>query len=217
MVTEINARTISDAWVEVLRSTLRGVPTKVIASGTERMTLEHPNVVLTNINMPFVDMIPQGSKFCDQGALEAYAMQLQTGNNLNGFEYTYGERLRKYGDAQIDQIDLIIKHLQQNPESRQAIAITWRPMVDAKRAGDVPCMLLCDFVIRQGQLNLTVYFRSHDIYGAFPSNAYGLARLMETVARFTGNEVGRLSIISNKAHIYDTDLAAARMVTGCPA
>jgi thymidylate synthase len=211
---EINARTIADAWGEVLRAVLvHGSQQDVVADNENRNTIEYPGILLVNIAMPFRCMIPAGSKF-DKHALENYAAQLWSGENPTGFAYTYGERLRNYEG--LDQLRVVMDQLKKDPTSRREVAITWNPFSDCTDFV-VPCMILTDWKLRHGQLNLTVYFRSHDMFGAWPSNCYGLAKLMERMASEIGAEVGRLSIVSSAAHIYEHDVNAAKMVAGCSA
>ena len=140
----------------------------------------------------------------DLPGLEKYAEQLLSDEN-NGFDYTYGERLRLYPDTggiyKMDQIDFLIGRLKDNPTTRRAIAITWVPEWDAI-GHHVPCLQLIDFLFRGGKLNLTAYFRSHDIERAYPCNLYGLNKLLEYVAREAGMEPGSITTISASAHIY---------------
>jgi thymidylate synthase len=49
---------------------------------------------------------------------------------------------------------------------------------------------------------MTAFFRSHDLAQAWPSNIYGLAKLLEYVANEVGIEVGSITTISASAHIY---------------
>ncbi len=58
-------------------------------------------------------------------------------------------------------------------------------------------------------MHLTAYFRSHDIYRAWASNAYGLRALQGEIATTLGAEAGELAILSHSAHIYAHDWARA--------
>ena len=133
--------------------------------------------------------------------LNKYAEQLLSPENP-GFDYTYGERLFAFsieGQA-ANQINYIIRKLKQEPSSRRAIAVTWD--MDDQSRQHVPCLQLIDFLFRGGKLNLTAYFRSHDIERAYPCNLYGLNKLLEYVAREAGMEPDSITTISASAHIY---------------
>jgi thymidylate synthase len=66
-------------------------------------------------------------------------------------------------------------------------------------------MIVDDFKLRDGSLHLSIFFRSHDFAGAYPANLYGLARLLEYVAREVDAEPGSISTTSASAHIYEHD------------
>jgi len=136
-----------------------------------------------------------------------------------GFVYTYFERLRKrwsrlakvtfqsfendkiVDSEKMDQIEEVIRLLIKSPMTRRAVATTWIPSVDL-RSSEVPCLNWLKFY-NTGVLNLSVVFRSHDIFGAYISNLYGLSRLLEYVSIRTGIEMGSLTIFSADAH-YNT-------------
>lgn len=195
----IRASSISDAWsrgVNLIWSSGKQIVDERGSHIKELMNLE---IV---IETPFVDMIPEDTSW-NLERLEEYATQLISGENPQGFEYTYGQRLRDY-NGEVDQIQYAIEKLKANPSSRRAIAITWMPMVDTK-VDEVPCMMLTDFKIRDGRVHLTTLFRSHDFAGAYPANLYGLSKLLEYVAKGIGCEPGVITTISISAHIYEHD------------
>ncbi len=139
-----------------------------------------------------------------------------------GFEYTYGERLRSWKvpadaissdsssdrptnhSAPIDQLEQVIRRLKASPSTRRATAVTWIPPVDNSR-DEVPCMIVDDFKLRDGRLNLAIFFRSHDFAGAYPANLYGLAKVLQFVSGEIGAIPGSISTTSASAHIYDHD------------
>ena len=134
-----------------------------------------------------------------------------------GFAYTYFERLRKrwsrlskntfqslegtevVDSEYIDQISEVIKLLVSNPNTRRAVCTTWIPSIDLKQE-NCPCLNWLDFYNINGELHLSVVFRSHDVFGAYVSNLYGLARLLEYVAVRTGLTVGTLNVLSANGH-----------------
>ncbi|MGV8176146.1 MAG: thymidylate synthase, partial [Methanothrix sp.] len=154
---------------------------------------------------PYIEMIPAGYSW-NEARLEEYAGQLLSGNNP-GFEYTYGERLRAWalpGMPPLDQIEQAVLRLRSSSSTRRATAVTWIAPVDSSKE-EVPCMIVDDFKLRDGRLNLSVFFRSHDFAGAYPANLYGLARLLQLVAGEVGAEPGAISTTSSSAHIYEHD------------
>jgi thymidylate synthase len=134
-----------------------------------------------------------------------------------GFEYTYGSRLRAWGAGYVlpprevdlkpialDQLDYIIRELRRDRSSRRAIAVTWVPPVDEETESP-PCMMSFHAMIRGDRLSAFVPYRSHDWFGAYPANAYGLTGVMEYLAGELECGLGNLVCFSESAHIYWSD------------
>ena len=196
----IRARSISDAWRRGLNLIWRQGQEITDERGTRIRELLSMQVVVED---PYQEMIPKEYSWNEE-RLEEYAGQLLSGVNP-GFEYTYGERLRAWslpGVPPLDQIEQAIRRLKESSATRRATAVTWIPPVDTAK-DEVPCMIVDDFKLRDGRLNLVVFFRSHDFAGAYPANLYGLARVLQYVAREAGAEPGSISTTSASAHIYE--------------
>lgn len=149
--------------------------------------------------------VPEGY-FWSGEKLELYSKQFLS-KDLQGFIYTYGNRLRQHFQG-IDQIQEAIKRLKNCEESRRAISVTWDPVLDTQN-DEVPCMMLVDLKIRNEKLNVTGLWRSHDIYGAWFPNAVGLTNLAQYAAGELGMTVGTLTIHSISAHIYEVNFDEA--------
>ena len=201
----IKVPTIKTGWETLVK--------KVIKKGVEikdergSLTKELLNTVVM-VKNPLDIEAPEGY-FWSGEKLEKYAEQFLS-NDKQGFVYTYGNRLRKHFDD-VDQIQEAIERLKNFKESRRAISITWDPTVDTKN-NEVPCMILVDFKVRNGKLNTTGLWRSHDIYGAWFPNAVGLSHLAQYAAKEVGVGVGTLTIHSISAHIYEVNFEEAERV-----
>ena len=198
----IRADSISEAWQRGLALIWRQGAEITDQRGTKIKEILSLQMVVED---PYRDMIPPGYSWNEE-RLEEYARQLLSGDNP-GFEYTYGERLRAWalpGCASLDQIEQAIARLRASSSTRRATAVTWIAPLDSNRE-EVPCMIVDDFKLRDGQLHLSIFFRSHDFAGAYPANLYGLARLLQYVAGEVGAEPGSISTTSSSAHIYEHD------------
>ncbi|MHC1631654.1 MAG: thymidylate synthase [Methanotrichaceae archaeon] len=199
----IRARTITEAWYRGLNLIWRQGYEICDERDTKTREILDLQVMVED---PFKDMISDDYSW-NQARLEEYARQLISGQNP-GFEYTYGERLRSWAvpgaREPVDQIERLIGHLKSKPNTRRATAVTLIPPVDSAKA-EIPCMIVDDFKIREGRLNLTAFFRSHDFAGAYPANLYGLSRLLKYVSEKTNTEPGSIVTLSASAHIYDHD------------
>ena len=205
MVLMLKVPTIKNGWESLVKRIMKdGVE---ITDERGSVTKEILNTMV-NIKNPMDSESPKGY-FWTGEKLDKYSEQFLS-SDKQGFIYTYGNRLRAHFDC-IDQIQEAIGRLNNFKESRRAISITWDPTVDTKN-DEVPCMMLVDFKIRDGKLNTTGLWRSHDIYGAWFPNAVGLSNLARYVAGEVGSEIGMLTIHSISAHIYEVNFDEAGRV-----
>jgi len=196
---ELRYATLKNVWPKVL-SEVFDKGQLVCIDGV--WTLELPHVLTTIISNPLDRTLPVNCGWSERVLLECYVPQLVLDFNP-GFTYSYGNRT-------FQQVNQIVEVLKEDCTSRHGVAVTWRPSdIDSS---DPPCMILMDFKIRKGMLHLTVYYRSHDLYGAAPANIFALSVLLEKRATELNVDVGTLTIVSNKGHIYATDLEKASRV-----
>jgi thymidylate synthase len=188
---------------------------KIIVDGKPVLTKEYPEPIINVVTDPHINMIPEGSKW-NTITLEEYSDQLLDADP-RGFAYTYGERLREYRPHSYtigcDQVAEIIEKLRSDRHTRQAVACTWMPHEDNDQDYP-PCMLVIDAKIRKNKLNLTTFFRSNDMFSAWPQNSYGLTKLQSYLCRALHATNGKLVFISSSAHIYEYDFQDACKLTG---
>jgi len=136
---------------------------------------------------------------------EVFAATLST-VPFKGYGYSYGERIFEHKG--INQLKWVIEKLRKNPHSKSATIGILMPGQDTK--GKVPCMCLLDFKIRNGKLNMTAVFRSHD-YGtkALP-NLIALGELMKKVSDEIKAPSGELICHSISAHIYENEYGSLK-------
>lgn len=134
--------------------------------------------------------------------LKKYMPQVTTPKEVEGLEYTYGQKLRNFRG--IDQIFEMIKQLKKENYTRRAVGVTWDIIKDYNNP-KCPCLNLVQTLVQDNKVYLTCYFRSHDIYAAYPRNAFALRKLQQIIAKKLDLNLGNLIIISNSAHIYERD------------
>lgn len=133
----------------------------------------------------------------------------------------YGYRWRKWFNY--DQIEAIVKHLQEQPNSRRAVLTMWDawPMAmdmngawkggDVEKAfsdgKDVPCNTNCFFGVRGDYLDMSVQCRSNDaVWGAHGANAVHFSVLLEYVAARLDLVPGTMYQYSFNYHLYPDNL-----------
>lgn len=127
----------------------------------------------------------------------------------DGFIYTYSERLQNYQGR--NQLIDIVNRLKQDMGSNRAVAVTFNPFLDNER-DDIPCLQLIQALVRNDKLILSVYFRSNDLYGAFPSNMMFLTYLGMKIADELDVQFDYIDYHCSSLHVYETDYEQALKV-----
>jgi len=119
------------------------------------------------------------------------------------FNAAYGNRWRRHFGT--DQLDVIIKALDANPECRRQVLGMWDPRHDlGLQSRDLPCNTQAYFQVDlDGKLQMMVTNRSNDlIWGAYGANAVHFSFLQEYIALGLGREVGMYYQTSFNTHFY---------------
>lgn len=199
---EIREQTISDAYTRIMHVVLRYGDLVEIPGYGE--TLEYYEPIMTHILRPDDVGTLADLPFSESFLIE-YSKELTDPTVGNDFAYTYAKRLFQYpGGDVIDQIAYMINCLNEDETSRRAIAVIRHPMIDIQTVNQ-PCLTTLKCHIFDGRLDMTAYFRSHDIHLGFPANAFGLAYLQQYILNELDNvdiQLGQLVIISDSPHVY---------------
>ena len=126
------------------------------------------------------------------------------GQTLSG---AYGYRWRQYWHK--DQLELLITHLKNEPNSRRAVLQMWdikdlEKIVSHPKSKDIPCNTQIYFKIQAGHLQMTVSCRSNDIiWGTYGANAVHFSILQEYMAARLGVPMGTYYHLSDSFHAYE--------------
>lgn len=160
---------------------------------------------------------PQYARFCNEGELNI----LQSGDegpagtkqNVLYAHGAYGYRLdRRFGGR--CQLENIIRMLQADPMSRQAVITLYDAGMDQEKATsgdkkDIPCTLSLNFILRDGKLNCQGTMRSNDIWLGLPHDIWAFTSIQLLVAEALGVEVGWYQHSAMSLHLYDRNRAKA--------
>jgi thymidylate synthase len=174
----INAITIiTDPTKNILKSNIRNMPMRY-AVGELLWYLSGSNRL---------DAIKKYSK-----AWESLSDDGETVNSAYGY--------RIFEQFGFDQWEYVKDLLKKDPNTRQAVI----HIKDAsnKPTKDTPCTVSLQFLLRNGQLNLTTYMRSNDIWLGFPYDVFSFTCMQIIMAFELGVEIGEYTHIAGSLHLY---------------
>jgi len=215
----IEAETIGLAWLQIFKTILRfgwEIPRVMIYGGSERMVL-NLTTVITDEKIKDPKIYPF-FLFKKEDLLTYFRNFFS--DELGQEGYTYGERIFKYQKspidlATVDQLSLMVKKLKSFAFNKGALITLWNPSIDnfpVRKPWRTPCLTLIQGICQKDKLHLTAYFRSNDMFGAWPQNAFALRKLQAELAKKIDKQVGILTIISQSAFIDETDLGEAERI-----
>ena len=114
----------------------------------------------------------------------------------------YGKQWRDFEG--VDQLQQVIKDIQNNPDSRRLIVSAWNPkdIPVMIKSGLPPCHTLFQFYVSNGRLSCQLYQRSADVFLGVPYNISSYALLTLMIAKVTGLEPGEFVHSFGDTHIY---------------
>jgi thymidylate synthase len=219
----VRGKKITDVWIRVVDRVIRYGTTKGTEYGNRQKELAAVTWVIEeeDINNPFIPEWPDELKHLtglEKNTIEEYISTVFFNSKLpDGTAYTYGQRLMAYptqSKETVDQIDVIIQKIKKNSSTRRAVASTLYPLKD-KDLKSPPCLVFIQALVNNNKIHLFSTVRSHDIFKAAILNAFGLRALQYYIAKKTNFDVGKLSITSNSAHIYEEDWENAKKLCMC--
>ncbi len=205
-------RTITGAWFTLLAQANIDTYKQKIDRGSfagEAYRLQFPFVSLT-ITHPTEDYVPTVPAGVAPPCTKKYVEGYFTDYILGGKEpsenevYTYASRIG-------DQLPAVIDMLQQTPATNQASIIVGRP--EDVVLEDPACLRLIDLKVVSGKLELTTFWRSHDLFAGFPANLGAMGMLQAMIAEMIGVEPGDMHYASSGLHVYSyqIDSVAAKL------
>jgi thymidylate synthase len=124
----------------------------------------------------------------------------------------YGRQWRSWptpDGRHIDQIQILLEQLRDNPDSRRLIVSAWN-VGELDKMKLAPCHCLFQFYVAQGKLSCQLYQRSCDIFLGVPFNIASYALLTLMVAQVCGYAPGEFIWTGGDCHLYLNHLAQAQ-------
>lgn len=122
-----------------------------------------------------------------------------------------------YGARSHGQLGQIVRLIQRDPDTRQAVITLYDSGRDLNRDRlDIPCTLSLHFMLRGGALELRVTMRSNDAWLGMPYDFTQFAIVQATVAQALGASVGPYTHSVGSLHIYEQDAEHAAALSFKP-
>jgi hypothetical protein len=115
-----------------------------------------------------------------------------------------------YGPRMGSQLDVVVKTLITNPDTRQAVIFVGRP--EDTCSNQLPCTETIQFLVRSRYIHCIVSMRSWDLVKGLPYDLTVFGGITMLVARALGLLPGSLVVTAGSGHIYNADLNIAEGV-----
>lgn len=112
------------------------------------------------------------------------------------FEGAYGPRLSS-------QWEYVIRQLEGDPDSRQAVASIWQP--NPPKSKDYPCTLNAQFLIREGKLHSVWTMRSNDLWLGTPYDFFNFSQITNALAGRLKVPTGSMTLNVGSSHVYESN------------
>jgi thymidylate synthase len=227
----LKAKTISDAWFQLIYNIFDNSYTQQIQKGSfeeEQYRLQYSGigVYIEHPDMDIVPEIPKALGIPSPTTMEYiedyFANYLMDPELTENETYRYSSRIHYPMPKGGTQLERVIEMLRETPLTNQAaVEIASPDDLDVCYGNDgkldPPCLRLLDFkAFPDGdelKLSITVYFRSWDLWAGFPSNLGGLELLKQYVAGEAGLKNGPMYAYSAGGHIYGYQEELAKIRT----
>ena len=119
----------------------------------------------------------------------------------------YGHQMRNFNDQNIDQMQMLLKQLINDPDSRRHIISLWNPaQIDQMQLP--PCYLYFQFFVEHDKLNMFVVQRSGDLFLGIPYDMALFTKILLYVSEKVGLKANWIEVQIVDAHIYDNQYDA---------
>ncbi|MCX7996961.1 MAG: thymidylate synthase [Patescibacteria group bacterium] len=105
----------------------------------------------------------------------------------------------------LDQIAYVIDRIKRKPMDMDKEVVLWDQRYHTGLESGRPCLFKFSFSVRNEQIDMHVFVRSHDVGRAWFFNFYGVCMLLGRIAKETGYMPGMITMESESAHIYQRD------------
>lgn len=144
-------------------------------------------------------------KYADQERIKLMKEKYSTCGLVGDYKIDYGSYI--YNNNGVNQIDWIIKRIHRKPETKSATITLHRPGENM-----LACLSMIDFKYRNEILDMSVIYRSQNVFWSQPGNMLALRQIHHDVASALNYKMGKIDLIVLSAHIYKRDFEQVQYI-----
>lgn len=198
----IKSTTLGNAWIAAMET--------VMAKGEDILDEEVQLREIRNLYITIDTISDSDPILCahaDHDRIELMKKKYATCGLVGDYKIDYGSYI--YDNNGVNQIDWIINRIRNKPETKSATITLHKPGEDK-----LACLSMIDFKYRNGRLDMSVVYRSQNIYWSHPGNLLALRQIQTDVAQALGYELGVVELAVISAHIYKDDFIKVAKILG---
>ena len=195
-----SAKTLGEAWIKSMQMVL--VDGKVINDDNEKLK-EICNLYITIRDVD--ENVCILKTYADQERIALMKEKYATCGLVGEYNIDYGSYL--YDNGGHNQIEWVKKRISNKPETKSATIVLHKPGEDK-----LTCLSALGFQLRDNNLNMTVVYRSQNVYASHPGNLLALRKIQKDVAAFLSVDIGIVELVVISAHIYERDFQAVEKI-----
>lgn len=187
--------TLGEAWISAMRI--------VMEEGADIFDEEIPLREIRNLYIEIQDVSEKDPilvQYADHERIKLMKEKYATCGLVGDYKIDYGSYI--YNNNGVNQIDWVINRMRRKPETKSATITLHRPGEDM-----LACLSMIDFKYREGKLDMSVIYRSQNIFWSHPGNMLALRKIQEDVSSALNYKIGKIDLIVLSAHIYGHDFA----------
>lgn len=192
-MTVIKSQTLGEAWLGAMKVIMQ----KGEDIYDEDVSLREIRNLYITINQ-IDDLDPVLLKYADPKRINLMKKKYATCGLVGNYKVDYGSYI--YNNNGVNQIDWIINRIKKKPETKSATITLHKPGEEL-----LACLSMIDFKYRNGNLDMTIVYRSQNVFWSQPGNLLALREIQKDVASSLDFKIGKIELVIVSAHIYESD------------
>jgi len=186
----LERNTLGEAWIAAMSI--------IMKRGEDIWDEEISLREIRNLYVTIQDIVeddPILKRYADHKRIQLMKEKYTTCGLVGDYKVDYGSYI--YNNCGVNQIDWIINRIKRKPETKSATITLHRPGEDM-----LACLSMIDFKYRNHILDMSVIYRSQNVFWSQPGNMLALRQIQHDVASALNYKIGHIDLIVLSAHIY---------------